>query len=97
MEGDDGYIKRARLEIETLILAEGRCVLCNTDIVQAADQAKPSEKETKIEEEKFSAIHLLQTSDPVRYGNLNKELYNGSYVGRDKCPTTSGGAYELMF
>ena len=39
---------------------------------------------------------MLQTSDPEIYGNLNKELFNGSYLGRDKYPTTSRGAYELM-
>ena len=41
-------------------------------------------------------IHLLYKSDPVIYRNLNKELQNGSYVGRDEYPTSSGGAYELM-
>ena len=90
MEGDDGYIKRERLAIETLILDGGRHVLCSPDITEAADQAEPSEKETTSEEEKFSVIHLLQTSDLVRYGNLNKGLHNGSYMGRDEYPTTSG-------
>ena len=46
--------------------------------------------------DKFSAIHLLQTSYPVRYGNLNKELQNGSYVGMYKYLTNSGGYYELI-
>ena len=49
-----------------------------------------------IEEEKFGAIHLLQTSYPFRYGNLNKELQNGLYVGRYEYPNISEGAYELM-
>ena len=57
---------------------------------------KPSEKETTREEEKFSAIHLLQTLDLVRHGNLNEELQNESYVGREKYPTTFGVSYELM-
>ena len=35
-------------------------------------------------------------SDLFKYGNLNKELHNGSYVVRDEYPTTYGGAYELM-
>ena len=35
-------------------------------------------------------------SDQVRYGNINKELQNGSYVGRDKYPNTSVGSYEFM-
>ena len=96
LEGDDGYIKRERLAIETLILDGGRHFLCSPDITEAADQAEPSEKETTSEEEKFSAIHLLQTSDLVKYGNLNKELQNGSYLGREKYTTTSEGAYKLM-
>ena len=54
------------------------------------------DKETTTKEDKFSAIHLLQTSDTVRYGNLNKELKNGSYIGWDEYPTTSGGAYVLV-
>ena len=52
-------------------------MLCSTDIIEAADQAKPLEKEKTSEEDKFSAIHLLQKSDPVRYGDLNTELHNG--------------------
>ena len=71
-------------------------MLFSPDITESADQANPSEKEMTSEEEKFSAIHLLQTSDTVRYRNLNKELQNGSYVGKDNYPTTSRGAYELM-
>ena len=39
---------------------------------------------------------MLQTSDLFRYRDINRELQNGSYVGRGKYPTTSGGAYELM-
>ena len=35
-------------------------------------------------------------SDMFKYGHLNKELHNGSYVVRDKYQTTSGGAYELV-
>ena len=35
-------------------------------------------------------------SYPVRYGNLNKELQNRSYVGRGKYPTNSGGSYKMM-
>ena len=96
LEGDGRYIKRVRLAIETLILDQGSHVLFSTDIMEAVDQAKPLEKKTTSEEEKFSAINLLQTSDLVRYGNLNKELQNGSYLGRYKCKTNSGGAYELM-
>ena len=71
-------------------------MLLSTVTMEAADQANPSEKETKSEEDKFSAIHMLQRLDPVRYGNLNKEIKNESYVGRGKYTTTSGGAYELM-
>ena len=71
-------------------------MLCSNDITEAADQENPLEKETTNENDKFSAIHLLHTSYLVRYGNLDKELQNGSQVGRDKYPTTSEGAYELM-
>ena len=41
-------------------------------------------------------IHLLQTSDPVVFWNLNKELQNGSYVEKGEYLTDSGGAYELI-
>ena len=47
LEGDDVYIKRAGSEIETLILAGGRHVLCSTAITEAEDKKKPSEKEKK--------------------------------------------------
>ena len=68
-------------------------MLCNPDITEAVDKAKPSKKETTSSEGKFSTIHLLQALDLVIYRNINKEMQNGSYVGRDKYPTTSGGAY----
>ena len=96
LEGDDGYTKRARSANETLILAVGRNVLCRPDITEAVDQVKSPEKETTSGEEKFSAIHLLHTSDLVRYGNINKGIQNGSYVGREKYPNNSAEAYELI-
>ena len=74
---DDSYIKYERLAIITLILDGGRHVLCSTDIMESADQANPLDKETTSEEDKLIAIHLLQMSDPVRHGNINKELQNG--------------------
>ena len=77
LEGDNGYIKREISAIETVILAGGCHALCRYDIMEATDQDNPSEKETTSKEEKSSAIHLLQTSDSVRYENLNKELHNG--------------------
>ena len=40
-------------------------------------------------------IHLLQMSDLVIYGYLNKDLHNGSYVVRDKYLTTYGVACKL--
>ena len=96
LEGDDRYIKWVTLAIETLILDGGFHVLCSLDIFEAVDQAKPLEKEATSEEDKLSAIDLLQTSDPVRYGNLNKELHNVPCAGRDKYSPTSGVAYKLM-
>ena len=47
-------------------------MLFSSYIMEAEDIANPPEKKTTIEEEKFSAIDLLQTSDPVRYENRNK-------------------------
>ena len=38
LEGEDGYIKRARLAIETFILAVGRHFLCSPDIMEEVDQ-----------------------------------------------------------
>ena len=84
MEGDSGYIKRVILAVETLILAGGNNVFCSTEIMEAAGQSKSPEKETTSEEEKSRAIHRIQMLDTVRCGNLNKELQNWSYMGRDK-------------
>ena len=44
LEGNNGYIKRARLSIESLIFDGGHHVLCSTDTTEAEDQEKPSEK-----------------------------------------------------
>ena len=48
---DNGYTKRARLTIETLILYGGHHVLCSLDTMELADQANPLEKGTTSEEE----------------------------------------------
>ena len=88
--GDNGYIKREIWVIENLTLAGGRHVLCSLDIMEAGYQSKAQKKEIKSDEKKFSMIHLVQTPDPVRYGNLNKELQHGSYVKK-------GGKYNYLW
>jgi hypothetical protein len=95
-EGDESYLRRCKAAVETLILAGGRHVLSSPQIIDCVDAKNPSKEEVRREEEKFSAIHVLQTSDPVRYNDLNEELKNASYVGRDDYPTTISSAYELM-
>ena len=47
--------------------------------MEAVDQENPLDEETRNEEEKSIMIHLLQTPDPVRYGNKNK-IYKMSYM-----------------
>ena len=71
-------------------------MLCSLDIMEAVDQENPLEKEMTREEDKFSAIHLLQTSDTFRYGNINKKLQNWPYVAGGNYLTTSRGDYEPM-
>jgi hypothetical protein len=66
-EGDESYLRQCKAAVETLILAGGRHVLSSPQLIDSIDPKNPSKDEIKCEEEKFSAIHVLQTSDPQRF------------------------------
>ena len=58
---------------------------------------QPTEKEKKVESEKFMAVLLLLNSDPIRYKALNTELLHSAQLKEDdEYPKTSSSAYELM-
>jgi hypothetical protein len=95
-ESNDSLLKCAKSMVETLSLAGGDHVLYSPQFSDARSPNYLTEDERKLEIDKFCAVHLLAAADPHRYKDLNEELLNASYVGRDEYPTTPSSAYELL-
>ena len=62
----------------------------------AADKANPTEKEVNNELYKLAAIHMIESGDAKRFGDLAMDLIQQSHLGQDLYPTSSDGAFELM-
>ena len=81
--------------VETLSLASGQPTFCSTQISDANfPLLQRTTKRTEVD--KLCAVHLLTTANPHRHKDLNEELVNASYVGRDECQITPSSAYELL-
>ena len=63
-------MKRFKINMDTLLSAGGRHILCSPELTDAADPDMITDLERDIEESKFKAIVFLNLSDPVRYGDL---------------------------
>ena len=94
-ESLDDYMKRVKSNIELLVLAGGKHMLCSPEIMTKAKDV-PTPDEIAVEEEKFTAMHILKRSDPARHGDLLEELNNKSLFGHDDWPETSTRTYEIM-
>ena len=94
-ESDDTYMKRFKANIDTLISAGGRHILCSETIMDKAS-TNLTDVEIIAEEENFKAMMYLKQSDKSRHGRLIGDLQNGAYVDCDEYPTTLAGAYDLM-
>jgi hypothetical protein len=94
-ESDSGYMKRFEMNVETLITAGGRHILCSPELMDK-EEDEPTEDEIDVEENKFKAICFIKRSDPNRYKSLLNDLKHAAYVGRDEYPNTPAGAFELM-
>jgi hypothetical protein len=94
-ESDSAYMKHFEMNVETLITAGGKHILCSPDLMEKEDE-EPTAKEIDIEENKFKAICFIKRSDPNRYRSLLNDLKHAAYVGRDEYPDTPAGAFELM-
>ena len=95
-ESDSGYMKRFKINMDTLLSAGGRHILCSPELADTADPDKITDLERDIEEAKFKAIVFLNRSDPVRYGDLNTELKNSKNLGRDEYPASAADAMDIM-
>ena len=56
----------------------------------------PTDKEFKVEEEKFKGMYLLNSSEMLYHGSLLEDLQNASYVSRDGYPTPQEGTFDLL-
>ena len=95
-ESDTVYMKRFKIDLDTLIAAGGEHVLCSPDLMEAVDKDNPSNKEIETEQNKFKAIVFLKRSDPSRYGEFLAELQNSAHLNRDEYPISETEALDLM-
>ena len=95
-ESDTAYMKRFKVNLDTLLSAGGKHILCSPELADCTDPKNMSEAEVDAEEAKFKAIVFLKRSDPHRYNELNMELQNSAHLGRDEYPTSETDAMDLM-
>ena len=95
-ESDSAYMKRFRVNLDTLYSAGGKHILCSPELMEAVDKDNPTDLERETEENKFKAIVFLKRSDPIRYGEFLAELQNSAHLDRDEYPTSETGALDLM-
>jgi len=95
-EHDSAYMRRLRVNIDTLLSAGGRHILCSPELIEAVDNKNIAEKEREKEESKFKAIVFLKRSDPVRYGSFLTELQNSAHLNRDEYPISETDALDFM-
>ena len=95
-ESDSAYLKRFRVNVDTLCSAGGQHILCSPDLIETADKDNITEREKETEENKFKAIVFLKRSDPTRYGSFLTELQNSAHLGRDEYPVSETVAMDLM-
>ena len=55
-----------------------------------------TDKEVESEEENFKRVFLLNMAEIICYVPLLEELYNSSYVGRDKYTNSQAGTFNLL-
>ena len=94
-ESNDSYLERFNSNIKTLEMAQGKHVLCATDLMDKNSDV-PTAQEIRNEEEKFKAILFLKRSDEGRYKELISKLQESSWLGKDEYPTTVAGMYALL-
>ena len=70
--------------------------MCSPELLEAADEDNPTNKEFETEVEKVKAMVYFLKSDPNRYGTLHDDLCQSVYRGRDEFPTTVTSAYDLL-
>ena len=95
-ESDVGYMKRFRVNIDTLVSAGGKHILCSPELAEAQDQNDIKDDERKKEESRFKAIIFLKRSDPGRYADFLLELQNNAHLENDMYPDSESDALDLM-
>ena len=95
-ESDTSYMKRFCVNLDTLISAGGRHILCSPDLVEAVDKDNVMASEKEAEESKFKAMVFLKRSDQGQYGEFLTELQNSEHLNRDEYPESETDALDLM-
>ena len=82
--------------IDNLILDGRKGALCCSKTIVAEDKANPTEKEVNNKVDKLSSIHIIESGDAKRFGDLAKDIMQQAHLVQDLYPTSLAGAFELM-
>ena len=95
-ESNDSFRKRVDAYALTLKLSGGEHIMCSPTLIKASNKKEPTEDKIEVEEDKFKAMLMILCANHIRYGALQKSLFEGVYKGRDEFPTTITMAYDLL-
>jgi len=95
-ESDSAYMKRFKVNLDTLLFAGGKHILCSPELADAVEKENITGAEREAEIDKFKTIVSLKRSDLVRYDELNTELMNSAHLGRDEYPTSTTDEMDIM-
>jgi len=90
------YMKRFKVNLDTLLSACGKHILCSSELADAVDKENITGAKREAEIDKFKLVVFLKRSDFVRYDELNTELMNSAHLGRDEYPTSATNAMDIM-
>ena len=96
-ESNIGHIKRFRVNLDTLISANGKHILCSPELVEASDKKNIKEEERKKEESWcFKVKVFLKRSDPNRYMDFWTESQNSGHLDNNMYPDSENDVLDLM-
>jgi hypothetical protein len=90
----DSWMNRVESNCQNLIMAGGEHVLSSPSLM--ANGPNSSEDEIKDEALKFKAMIALKKANQTKFGDLQQQLVEATYVGRDEYPETPAAVYDLL-
>ena len=90
----DSWMNRVESNCQNLIMAGGEHVLSSPALMVNGE--KSTDDEIRDEAQKFKAMIALKKANTTKFGDLQKQLVEATYVGRDEYPETPASVYDLL-